>query len=156
IRMRSQRVLIFGLAAALCSSSALGQTGGTKGVPSGKSENAAAPLRFVINPHSSPYFATIDSIDREGRVRIKPPDDVPPVPVEFRPEVVEGYYLGVVQKEFGLSLAGARLVRVQVLDVGARGVVQLQVGKPAALELKAGEFLMMFRPVACTTAQLKQ
>ena len=153
--MRTQRALILSLALALCSSSAVGQTGGKKTQPDAKKSDAAAPLRFTINPHTAPYFANIDSVDKEGTVQISPPDIMPPELAELRPEIIEGYYLGVVQKAFGLPIAGARLMRVQVTDVGENRVVQLQVAKPAAAALKAGEFLMLFRPVGAITAQLK-
>jgi len=117
--------------------------------------DVAAPLRFTINPRSPPYFANIDSVNQEGTVQISS-NMMAQIPAELRPEIVEGYYMGVVQKAFGTSLAGARLVRVQVTDVGANSVVRLQIAKPAASELKAGEFIMLFRPVRATTAQLKQ
>jgi hypothetical protein len=77
-------------------------------------------------------------------------------PPEFRAELVEGYYLGIVQESFGASLTGARLVRVQVLEVLSEGAARIQLGPKAPARLKEGEFLLLVRPKDSTTVQLKQ
>lgn len=155
--MRTNLILGIGLAVALSCSLALGQAGAKKTAPEGKpnAADAEASLWFPL-PQRSPYFAKIDSVTKEGAVRASPPDNIPQPPPEFRTEVSEGYYLAVVQETFGSSLEGARLFRAIVTDVGENGAVQFQIAKAAADALKAGEFLMLFRPSGATTARLKQ
>lgn len=150
--------LLIHLALALCCSTAWGQPGAAKTPAAGKKPAADAPepLRFPINPQRAPYYAKIDSVGKDGAVQISAPENVPQPPAEMRSEIIEGYYIGVVQESFGKSLEGARLVRVLVIDVGVDGVVQLQLAKPATEALKPGEFLMLFRPIGATTARLKQ
>jgi hypothetical protein len=74
----------------------------------------------------------------------------------MRVELTEGWFLGLAQEVLNSQLADARLVRVLVTDVGEKRAVRAQVGKAAAESLKAGEFLILFRPRGATTARLKQ
>ncbi len=112
--------------------------------------------RYELNPQVSPYFAKIGKIADSGQVEVTPPEGMPPVPPQLRPHLVEGYYLGVVQETAQSPLKGARLVRVQVIDVQEEGRAVLQVAPEAATKLKQNEFVMLFRPVSVTTAQMKK
>ncbi len=152
------RMLLIHLVMTLCCTTVWGQPGGGKPGTAAKkpASEAPQPLRFPINRQKPPYFAKIDAVDKDGAVQISAPENIPLPPPELRTEISEGYYLGVVQEMFGASLAGARLVRVLVTDVGDDSVIKLQIAKPAAAALKAGEFLMLFRPIGATTARLKQ
>lgn len=115
-----------------------------------------AGLRYELNPAVAPYFGKIEKLSKDGTLTISPAADIPLPPVTMRIDLVEGYYLGVVQKTLHSSLAGARLFRAEVQEVLDEGQVRVQAA-PAAVEvLKADEFIMLFRPLGATTAQMKQ
>jgi len=155
--MRSTTTLWIPLVLAFCCSTVLGQPGGKPGAPVKKpAAEAPEPLRFPLHPQRPPHYAKIDSVGKDGAVQISAPENLPQPPAEMRSEITEGYYIGIVQESFGRSLEGARLVRVLVTDIGDDNVMQLQIAKPATEALKAGEFVMLFRPIGATTARLKQ
>jgi hypothetical protein len=69
--------------------------------------------------------------------------------------LTEGYYLGIVVKAAPAKLEGARLVRVQVIEIDEDGVAQLQVAKAAAEAIAENEILMLARPSGVSTARMK-
>lgn len=102
-----------------------------------------------------PFVEVIEAVEADGRLRLAGRADVPRGPARGE-EPTEGYYLGIVTANVGeLTLAGARLVRVQVTDVEAKGVLLAQVGKNLNGKIKPGELMLLVRPAGALTAQLK-
>jgi hypothetical protein len=143
---------VLGLLLVICTFPAVCQSDDEK-PPAGGQNAEAAPLRFPLYPQRAPYFGRVESVAPDGKVQIS--DILRPVPANARPEITEGYYLGILQEQAGARFVEARLVRVLVTDVGD-GVAQLQVGKAAAAALQGGETLALYRPRGATTAQLKE
>jgi hypothetical protein len=116
----------------------------------------SAPPRFPIPTQWPPFTARIIEVAAEGAVRLRRAEPAARIPLPGRPEITEGWYLGVVKADLGPSLKGARLVRVQVTDVDEKDGWRIQVAEKAAPALETGEILVLIRPTGSTTAGLKQ
>src|SRR5262245_3423127 len=147
------RASIFTLLLVLCSAPVLAQ-GESKKAAAGAA--SPAPLRFPLSRQQLPYYGTIDKMQKNGAVQIRPLDNVPRATTGTRPELTEGYYLGIVCKAFASKLEGARLLRGQVIEIGEDGVAQLQVARAAAEAIADGEVLMLARPNGASTTRMKQ
>jgi hypothetical protein len=128
--------------------------------PAGPAKPAAKPaesLQFRMNPHHA-NVGKVSAVTPEGIVRLADlanPRFVFDRHVANASDLSEGYYLGIIARDFLLSTEDARLIRVQVVDVGVGGAATARVGPDAARNLKAGEDIVLFRPPGSTSAQLK-
>ena len=112
--------------------------------------------QFTLNPQREPNLGTIEKIEADGRMRVATGANAPGGARGLSEEPREGYYVGVVVTKLGgPKLQDARLVRVQVTDIEADGILQALVGKNLQTKIKPGEVLMFFRPPGALTAQLK-
>ena len=76
--------------------------------------------RFRMNPYHT-NIGKIVEVAVNGTVRVAEvanPRFALTRHVTGQPDLTEGYYLGLIAKEFVLSTKDARLVRLQVTDVG--------------------------------------
>jgi hypothetical protein len=122
------------------------------------SKTAGEPQRFRMNPYHA-NVGKVTAVTPEGIVRIA---DVANPRFAFdretanQTDLVEGLYLGIIARDFLLTTEDAKLFRVQVADVGARGTAVVRVGPVAARNIKAGEDIILFRPPGSTTTELKE
>ncbi len=72
-----------------------------------------------------------------------------------RVDLTEGYYLGLVAEEFVVSTKDTRLVRLEVIQVGAKGTASIRVSPEATKNIAQGDQIVFFRPPGSTTAELK-
>lgn len=114
--------------------------------------NHAAPLRFRVDLRSR-FVGDIVSSTRDGEVQVRRSSYDPRLAEQ--PEMIEGYYLAVVTKNWGRhSLQGASLLRTHVEEVTSDGL-RLRVRASAAEQAAAGGVMVLVRPLKATTAQLK-
>jgi hypothetical protein len=147
--MCARRASIFPLILVLCSGPAGAQ-------PEGKKNDARpAPPRFSLSRQRLPYYGKIDKVNKNGAVQISPVASMAGASAGARPELTEGYYLGIICKAFASKLEGARILRVQVTEIGEDGAAQLQVARAAAEVIAEDEILMLVRPNGASTAQMK-
>jgi hypothetical protein len=130
--------------------------GEKKGAAAPPATTNPAPLRFPLSVQQMPYFGTIDKVDKSGTVQISPAADMAREGSGMMQQgVTEGYYLGIVSKTAAAKLEGARLLRVQVTDIGEDQVLRLQVARAAAEAIAPGERLHLYRPNGVSTARMK-
>jgi hypothetical protein len=104
---------------------------------------------------ASSFWYTLASIDANGRARLTstPHEDRFD---RYRGSLSEGYYLGIVTRGETELPIGERLVRVQILEIGPRLMLDVQLPQQAVRKIKIGESLILIRPAETTTADLKQ
>ena len=149
--MSFQRAVIFCLILALCGAPAMAQPGAKKK----PAAEAPAPLRFPIAGQRLPFYGKIDKVGKDGSVQISRSAEMLQTAAAVHQELIEGYFIGIVKDAAGPSLEGARLVRVQITDVGEDEVAQAQLPRKAAESLKGEELVMLIRPLGATTARMK-
>ena len=113
---------------------------------------APGSLRFVIG-NTINYVRVIQSVAKDGRVQAA-------VPLEGRATTyglypTEGIYLGFFAPS-SRNLDGARIGRVQVVEVRKGGELTLQVGSGAVGMLQTGESVTLIRPVGSLTQEMEQ
>jgi hypothetical protein len=150
--MRFQHTSVVCLVVALWGATACAQQTGKKAAPA----EASAPLRFPVAGQRLPFYGKVATVEKDGSVQINRYAEMMNAPAGMRQELTEGYFMGIVKDVPGPSLAGARLVRVQITDVGEDEAVQAQVARKAAESLKEGNMVILVRPAGATTARMKQ
>jgi len=123
------------------------------------SPKGAAPAlpstRVRLPLAASSFWYRLASIDANGRARLTstPHEDRFD---RYRGSLSEGYYLGIVTRGESELPIGDRLVRVQILEIGPRLVLDVQLPQQAVGKITIGESLILIRPAETTTADLKQ
>lgn len=113
--------------------------------------------RFLMNPYHA-NIGTITEVAANGTVRV---DDIANPrfalnrSLSGRVDLTEGYYLGLVAEEFVVSTKDTRLVRLEVIQVGAKGTATIRVSSDAAKKIANGDQIVFFRPPGSSTAELK-
>ncbi|MFN9373618.1 MAG: DUF1559 domain-containing protein [Planctomycetaceae bacterium] len=124
-------------------------------VPAQKAQAEDAGQAYELSNQQSPVNCQVVKVMATGELELKAASlqqDHGPVP---QPGLIEGWYLGLAVSEPQRGIQGSRVVRVKVTEILEDGGARVEVGPGAAAQLKAGEALMLFRPVKTTTARLR-
>lgn len=120
-----------------------------------KEQAEDAGQAYELSNQQTPVNCQVVKVMATGELELKAASlqqDHGPIP---QPDLIEGWYLGLAVSEPQRGIQGSRVVRVKVNEILEDGGARVEVGPGAAAQLKAGEALMLFRPVKTTTAKLK-
>jgi hypothetical protein len=110
-------------------------------------------LRFPLSRVS--FTQSINSIDADGHTELTAVASRDSYG-RFEAALSEGYYLGILGGRDVELPVGGRLVRVQILKIGPGSHVAANFSKAAAGKIKAGEEIVLNRPMESATSDLKQ
>ena len=102
------------------------------------------------------FAAMTVKVEGDGIVRLHIPNEDYARATAQGQVLSEGFYLGIAGANFGAPrLAGASLLRLQIIEIEEQGEIRADVGRGAVEKLKRNGFLLLFRPLDVTTARLK-
>ncbi len=111
-------------------------------------------LTATLDLRQPPFTGAVERIQADGQLRIGPFKGKPGAEIPPNGPVAEGLYLGVVRGTWK-DLRDARLVRVDVTEVMADGVVVARVGLGLDQKIPVGKLIFLVRPPHTTSAQMQ-
>ncbi len=129
--------------------------------PSPAQEAGAPKVEIYPLPRSMFEAVRVAAVEADGTIRLEAVPDSSPFPSAEFPQRTEGHYLLIAPpvRPVGVARDGVRpidgVVRVEVVEIGAKGSLKAKAEPEAARVLKAGDVVAMIRPAFMTTAAIR-